>query len=326
MNLFNKRMITLQHIVSKTLAPSATNRAIPWRVGVLLLSALLLTVTSDQVSAAQVERWDNLSYVETSDHKQQQLEIALPANSHIVRKMGPMPVLVYVHGGAWLAGDKHLPNALLTAYTQQNVIVVSVNYRLGEDQFPQNLHDIISASDWIKNQIRRFGGNPDRMVLTGHSAGAHLVALYAVGSEAASSPPSSSVYRAIVPVDTASFDLLQANTGKLGRLVSRAKARVFGRNERELKAASPLHQIEDAYQAPSTYSPLHLFVTAKRKDAVMQTQAFHDALHQGGHGATVSIIQGGLSHAEMKSAIFDPESAIYQQILHLLLQKDQTPK
>jgi acetyl esterase/lipase len=102
----------------------------------------------------------------------------------------PRPVVVYVHGGAWAIGDK--ANAIapkIELFTGAGYVFASVNYRLsptsvepgGPDpervMFPDHPHDVGEAIAWLSRNVARFGGDPNRIALIGHSAGAHLVSL-----------------------------------------------------------------------------------------------------------------------------------------------------
>ena len=94
----------------------------------------------------------------------------------------PKPVIFWVHGGAWAIGDKSnsLTTKLNWAYAQ-GYTFVSVNYRLSTNnnnvRFPDHSNDVADALKWVYDNISAYGGDPSRIGLMGHSAGAHLVAL-----------------------------------------------------------------------------------------------------------------------------------------------------
>ncbi|MFI8632899.1 carboxylesterase/lipase family protein [Microbacterium sp. NPDC077663] len=93
-------------------------------------------------------------------------------------------VVVWVHGGALERGTAALEGYDGTAFAQDGVVFVSMNYRLGSEGFsvlegaPRNigLRDVIAAIDWVFREISTFGGDPDRVTLMGESAGGALVA------------------------------------------------------------------------------------------------------------------------------------------------------
>jgi acetyl esterase/lipase len=97
---------------------------------------------------------------------------------------GPRPVLVFVHGGAFLGGDKHTAgtpfydNLMLWA-VRNGFVGVNINYRLAPDaRWPLAAEDVASAMLWVSENIAARGGDPARVTLMGHSAGATHVASY----------------------------------------------------------------------------------------------------------------------------------------------------
>jgi acetyl esterase/lipase len=92
------------------------------------------------------------------------------------------PVLIQVHGGGWVIGDKGQQGLLLmSAMAKRGWICVSVNYRLApKHPFPAQIIDVKRAIAWVKQNIAEYGGDPSYVVITGGSAGGHLSSLAAV--------------------------------------------------------------------------------------------------------------------------------------------------
>lgn len=95
----------------------------------------------------------------------------------------PAPVVVWVHGGGWVKGDKRNNMAdKVRLWNGQGYVVVSVNYRLSDPRNPSSVHypshnqDVASALAWIHAHIAAYGGNPQKLALLGHSAGGGIVA------------------------------------------------------------------------------------------------------------------------------------------------------
>lgn len=100
------------------------------------------------------------------------------------------PLVVYVHGGGWRRGDSRTLGAfenfpaVLATLAARGYVVAAVNYRLsGEARFPAAVQDLNAAIEFLRRNAASFGIDPERVVLWGDSAGAHLAALSAVTCE-----------------------------------------------------------------------------------------------------------------------------------------------
>lgn len=102
----------------------------------------------------------------------QQLEVIGPETP------GPHPVLVFIHGGGWhsgIPGDYHFVGR---QFARAGYLVVLPGYRLGPaGKYPHMLEDSASAVAWVHANAQRLGGDPDRVFLMGHSAGAYNVVM-----------------------------------------------------------------------------------------------------------------------------------------------------
>jgi len=91
---------------------------------------------------------------------------------------GPAPVLVFLHGGYWRALDKSDHSFLAPAFTRRGVCVVVPNYTLcPATTIPGIALQMVQALAWTWRHVARFGGDPSRITVAGHSAGGHLAAL-----------------------------------------------------------------------------------------------------------------------------------------------------
>jgi len=94
---------------------------------------------------------------------------------------GRLPILVFLHSGGWISGDRHqVPDFLLREVTRLNVVLVSVGYRLsapGVNPFPAAPDDVDRAVRWLTVNSAFLALDPNRLIMTGTSAGGHLAAL-----------------------------------------------------------------------------------------------------------------------------------------------------
>jgi triacylglycerol lipase len=107
----------------------------------------------------------------------QKLDLYLPEGTATKR-----PVVLFVHGGGFTRGDKHgafYPDNIPAWAAKQGMVGVSINYRLApKDAWPAGAKDLASAIRWVRANAAKYGADPDKIILWGHSAGANHVADY----------------------------------------------------------------------------------------------------------------------------------------------------
>jgi triacylglycerol lipase len=112
-----------------------------------------------------------------------------------------MPVLLFVHGGAFVGGSKHgpfYPDNITAWAAKQGMVGVGIDYRIAPaNPWPAGAQDLASAIAWTHANIARYGGDPDRIVLFGHSAGGNHVADY-VGNPSVQGSERSAVKGAVL--------------------------------------------------------------------------------------------------------------------------------
>jgi acetyl esterase/lipase len=93
----------------------------------------------------------------------------------------PKPVLIFYYGGGWVKGRRQDYGFAAKAYAARGFVVVVPDYRLVPGvRFPSFLQDAAAAVRWTHDNIARFGGDPNRIVLAGHSAGAYFAVMLAL--------------------------------------------------------------------------------------------------------------------------------------------------
>ena len=215
------------------------------------------------------------------------------------------PVVIYVHGGGWSIGDKasQIENKR-NLFVGENYVFVSTNYRLtpidgsgGADRvmFPDHNMDVAAAIRWVYDNISDYGGDPERIVLLGHSAGAHLVALTGTNpsflEEVGLSPP---MIRGVASIDTEGYDV-----GARVADGSEIYLNAFGTDPEVHRQASPLFNLEAGRVSPN-------FFIAKRGTArrIDLANEFIGALQQ--VGVMVQQVDGSVyTHAGINEAIGD---------------------
>jgi len=147
-----------------------------WLAGVLLavlaagcspLAALNATIPDDGYTASRNHAF--------GAHTRQKLDVYVPKIHR-----SPAPVAVFFYGGSWQRGNRGDYKFVAEALTSKGFVVVIPDYRLyPEVKFPTFLDDGAAAVTWVQNRIAVFGGDPRRVVVMGHSAGAYNAAMLA---------------------------------------------------------------------------------------------------------------------------------------------------
>lgn len=115
----------------------------------------------------------DIPYVE-SGHKRQVLDIHTPEKL----RARNLPVMFWIHGGGWQVGDKSDVGLKPKVLTERGFIFVSTNYRLLPDvKMDELIADVAKSLGWVHRNIAKYGGDPKRIFVGGHSAGAQIAAL-----------------------------------------------------------------------------------------------------------------------------------------------------
>jgi acetyl esterase/lipase len=110
------------------------------------------------------------------EHERHRLDIYVPDGL----AGPPAPVLIFFHGGSWQFGDKKQYRAFGQAFATQGIVTAIANYRLYPPHgFPTFIEDGAAAFHHVHMRAAEFGGNPNRVFVAGHSAGAHIATMLA---------------------------------------------------------------------------------------------------------------------------------------------------
>jgi acetyl esterase/lipase len=111
---------------------------------------------------------------EGADANKHKLDLYLPKGHK------DFPVLFFVHGGGWTSGDRKLYGGVGRVFAKNGVGTAVISYRLTPQvHHPGHIEDVARAFAWTHEHIGKYGGRPDQVFVTGHSAGGHLAALLA---------------------------------------------------------------------------------------------------------------------------------------------------
>jgi len=192
------------------------------------------------------------------------------------------PVIVFAHGGAWRFGDKRRTWEKIPAFVDSGYVFVSINYRLSPDvKHPAHVNDLAAALDWVYQKIDNYGGNPDNIVLIGHSAGANMVAQVATDHSylRAKNVPFRSI-KGIVALDGAGYDIERVFESERDR-VKKIYRKAFGNDRETWRQASPVNHVQAGKYIP----PFLLLYAGHRTMSEQAAQRLGTKLEQTGHPA-----------------------------------------
>jgi len=204
------------------------------------------------------------------------------------------PLVVFLHGGAWAFGDKSMARHMQTHFYARGYAFAAVNYRFVPEVTPrEQAQDVAAAIAGLYNDARRNGIDRDRIILIGHSAGAHLAAL--VGTDpsylAAHNVPLSSL-RGIVLLDSAAYDV-PALVRSSGPIARRLYVHAFGEDPAFQARVSPMRHAA----APNAGRFLLLHIASRPQESGAQSTRLAEALRAAGTPAEVAASDE--SHADI---------------------------
>ena len=204
------------------------------------------------------------------------------------------PVIFMVHGGAWRNGDKGASNVVrnkVAHWVPKGTVFISLNYRMLPDKDPlEQARDVARALAAAQTQAAAWGGDRNRFILMGHSAGAHLVA-FLTAAQAMQAEFGIMPWKGTIMLDSAALDVVRIMEGRHMRLHDDA----FGKDPVYWKSISPFHALE-------TKTPALLAVcSSQRQDSCNQSERF--VAKAKSFGTRASVLPQNLSHEEINQLL-----------------------
>jgi acetyl esterase/lipase len=236
----------------------------------------------------------DLSY---GNHKLQKFDLYIPKS---INNLKNAPILIMVHGGGWKRGDKVHGAALenkVNHFNSKGMIVASINYRLTPEANPiEQAHDVSNAFIHIQNNASTWGGDGNKIILMGHSAGAHLVTLITADGQnkfAKNTKP----WLGTVSLDGAAIDIESSmEDGVKQKMLMDIYDNAFGSDPKFWAEASPMSQLN------SNAKPMLLICSSSRPDKpCKQTQDFVNKAKSMNVSATILPIR--MSHGQINSNV-----------------------
>ncbi len=261
----------------------------------------------------------NIAYLEkavsekTKDQPLPTLNIFSPKNlkEHSKRfdvKDQKLPVLIFVHGGNWNSGDKKTYNFFGRNFAKKGIVTVVVGYTLSpKANYDDMTKQVAAAIKWTKENIAEYNGNPNKIFLTGHSAGGHLIALSTMNPEY---EVKDNTISGIILNDAAGLDMHHYLQEKPPTSNSNYDT-TWTKSPETWKKASPIYYIDE--QTPS----IMLYLGKKTYQSItVSNERFLDSLHR--VQPDVEPIMINKSHIPMMIQYFFPWNNRYDEIIKFI--------
>lgn len=293
------------------LAPLFLLLALPL-AGCGTVQGLLIRTVMDKsrLPEAQIER--DLAY--GTSHVRHQLDLFRPASAG-------WPLLVFVHGGSWKEGDKALKVGSFDPYQNigrfyaaRGVGVAVINYRLQPGaSWRDQVEDVARATGWLAANVASRGGDPKRIFLAGHSAGAQLVSYAAVAPWLEEARGGAGIC-GVIPVSGAGFDLADQETYRLG-----ADPKFYEKTFRNGQADGVWQKEASAstYLRPGLPPFLLYYGTKEWPSLIHQNELFAKQLKDAGVEVELRSLPT-MRHSRMALAISDEDLPLAEAILRFV--------
>jgi len=248
-----------------------------------IFAGLVLVIFCVQASGQTIKR--DVPYVEQAQELQK-LDLFAP------KEAKSLPVVVWIHGGGWQTGDKSGVQIKPQYFQDQGYVFVSVNYRLlPQVEMGTIVRDVAQSIRWVHDHVSEYGGDPRRLLIMGHSAGAQLAALICTDERYLKEQGLSfAIIRGCVPVDGDTFDIPAIiETAETRRRVHGLPQAKFGHREkfgndpakhRDFSAVT--HVAKDR-----GIPPFLIMHVADHPDTTAQAQRFSQTLKEAGVSVTL---------------------------------------
>jgi acetyl esterase/lipase len=281
----------------------------------VLLAAIVVMLASEYAVARPSRRSKDVAYLPAStlgfDRERHILDVYSPKKD--APNAAGYPVVLFIHGGSWTSGSKNIYTFIGRRLAKQGVVAVIINYRLAPAvHVPEQAADCARALAWTVQNIKQYGGDPARVFVMGHSAGAGLAALLATDDAllAAHGLPANPVRGAIMD-DPAGLDMYNylkemKYEGDQEYLVP------FGNDPAVWKAHSAIYKIRPGIP------PFLFFIGGETYPSISGSSGrFRDRLKAIGQPASYTVIPGR-HHIPMVLQLYWQHNIIYQQLLKLV--------
>ncbi len=272
----------------------------------ILFGAFLLTLSGCTFLGNKAHK--NIIYAKGSGTiSDQQLNIFEPK-----KPKSPKDVLIFIHGGNWNSGRKSQYSLIGRNWTKRDIVYVIIDYPLSPSATYKEMAEYSAKSvKWVKENIQNYGGNPDRIFISGHSAGGHLAALISIDDQYFQKLGMANPIKGLILIDAAGLDmygyLLEEKLPK-----DHTYFKTFSSDQKIWKDASPLYHLHKGMP------PMTIFRGEKTYPSIVSSnEKFIKAMQEFAPETPYEIIKGK-KHVPMITQFFNPWNKRYNKIHHFM--------
>ena len=282
----------------------------------LTIAALLSALLLPQIASAQ-KKIANVPFLD-GGHERHLLDIYTPEKPTDKK----LPVMFWIHGGGWQAGNKDDVALKPQVLTERGFVFVSTNYRLlPEVTMDVLIRDVAASFGWMHRNIAKYGGDPNRIYVGGHSAGAQLAAIICTDDRYLKEQGVSfEVLRGCVPVDGDTYDIPKIimtaehrQTLYGGKMFTFGHRQKFGNDpEKHVDFSAVTHVAKDKHIPPF----LLLYFTGN-PDTRAQANRLGEVLKAADIPVTV-FGKGNTNHSQLNNDLGKPDDPATKAFLEFL--------
>ena len=273
---------------------------------IILLGAFMLTLSG--CSFKRITKSKNIVYQKADKTStEQQLNVFAPK-----KHSEPKNVLIFVHGGNWNSGKKSQYNIIGGHWAKKDVVTVIIDYPLSPAaDYAAMAISVAKSVKWVKENISQYGGDPDKIFLSGHSAGGHLAALLATDEHYFKNIGLEKPLAGLILIDAAGLDMhgyLTEEKFEKGNTY----LNTFSNDPKTWKEATPLYHLH--HNMP----PMLIYRGGKTYPSILKSNEKFIAALQPYAPGTPYHIQKSKKHIPMITQFFNPWNARYGEILEFM--------
>ena len=258
-------------------------------------------------SAAQVKVEKNINYA-GNDNRRYTLNVY-----HNKESAQSQDVIIFIHGGSWSSGKKETYWWLGRNFARKGVVTATINYPLSPNvNYQEMALASAKAVKWVVDSIANYGGNPKRIFLMGHSAGAHLCELINADGQYFKELGIANPMKGVILNDAFGLDMDEYLTNAKKDNSYTDFLRTFSNEQKNWQLGSPLHYVKDIK------NPQIVFYGSKTYPAIqIQSARIVKLLKEQNVPVSVEII-AGKKHVGMITQMIFGGNRLYKSILQFM--------